>query len=201
MGAGLPDLLFPDVPLSLATLQIVFPYALGLAMVGLLETFLTQQLVDDITGTPSNMRREGCGQGIANLVTGFFGGMGGCAMIGQTMMNVKECGGRTRVSTFVAGLSLLVLVVFAAPVLAVIPMAALVAVMIMVSFATMNWASLAPKVIRRAPIGETATMVVTVAVVVATENLAYGVLVGVAFGLLAIPSSRAALRRRYSTKR
>ncbi|TXG90091.1 SulP family inorganic anion transporter [Rhodococcus rhodnii] len=136
VGAGLPDLLFPDVPLSLATLQIVFPYALGLAMVGLLETFLTQQLVDDITGTPSNMRREGCGQGIANLVTGFFGGMGGCAMIGQTMMNVKECGGRTRVSTFVAGLSLLVLVVFAAPVLAVIPMAALVAVMIMVSFAT-----------------------------------------------------------------
>jgi SulP family sulfate permease len=150
-----------------------------MALVGLLESLMTAKLVDDITDTHSNKTREGWGQGVANLVTGFFGGMGGCAMIGQTMINVKVSGARTRISTFLAGVFLLILVVGLGDIVALIPMAALVAVMIMVSVGTMDWHSIAPKTLRRMPKSETAVMLATVAVTVATHNLAYGVIVGV----------------------
>jgi SulP family sulfate permease len=147
--------------------------------VGLLESLMTAKLVDDITDTRSEKTREAVGQGAANLITGFFGGMGGCAMIGQTMINVKASGARTRISTFLAGMFLLVLVVGFGDVVAIIPMAALVAVMIMVSVATFDWHSIAPATLRRMPKSETTVMVSTVAVVVATHNLAIGVIVGV----------------------
>ncbi len=179
LPSTLPTLFFPDVPLTVQTLKIIAPFALAMALVGLLESLLTAKLVDDITDTHSNKTREAWGQGVANLVTGFFGGMGGCAMIGQTMINVKVSGARTRISTFVAGVFLLVLVVGLGDVVAVIPMAALVAVMIMVSVGTMNWHSLAPATLRRMPRSETMVMVVTVAVTVASHNLAYGVIAGV----------------------
>lgn len=184
LGSGLPNILVPDVSLTVETLRIIFPYALAMAFVGLLETFITAKLVDELTESTSNAKREGWGQGVANVVTGLFGGMGGCAMIGQTMMNVKSCGGRTRISTFVAGASLAVMVMFASPVLAAIPIAALVAVMVMVSVATMDWNALSPSMLRRMPIGHSLTMLVTAAVVVFTENLAYGVLAGVAVALV-----------------
>jgi SulP family sulfate permease len=161
------------------TLSIIAPYALAMALVGLLESLLTAKLVDDITDTHSNKTREGWGQGVANVVTGFFGGMGGCAMIGQTMINVKVSGARTRISTLLAGLFLLGLVVGLGDVVALIPMAALVAVMIMVSVATMDWHSIAPSTLRRMPRSETLVMLATVVVTVATHNLAYGVVVGV----------------------
>ena len=129
------------MPLTLDTLQIIAPYALAMALVGLLESLLTAKLVDDITDTHSDKTREAWGQGAANVITGFFGGMGGCAMIGQTMINVKVSGARTRISTFLAGVFLLVLVVGFGDVVALIPMAALVAVMIMVSVGTFDWHS------------------------------------------------------------
>lgn len=176
---SLPSLLVPDVPLSLDTLQIIAPYALAMAVVGLLESLMTAKLVDDITDTHSDKTRESWGQGAANVITGFFGGMGGCAMIGQTMINVKVSGARTRISTFLAGLFLLVLVVGFGDVVAVIPMAALVAVMIMVSVGTFDWHSVRPATLRRMPKSETTVMVATVAVTVATHNLAIGVGVGV----------------------
>lgn len=178
-SSALPALGIPAVPFTLGTLTIIAPYAVAIALVGLMETLITQQLVDEITDTRSDPRRESWGQGVSNMVTGFFGGMGGCAMIGQTMMNVKTCGARTRISSFVAGLTLLSLVVFFQPVLVAIPMAALVAVMVMVSVATMDWRSLSPSTLRRLPVSETSTMLVTVAITVATHNLAYGVIVGV----------------------
>jgi SulP family sulfate permease len=168
----------PQVPFSLETLQIIAPYAIALALVGLLESLMTAKLVDDITDTHSDKTRESWGQGLANLVTGFFGGMGGCAMIGQTMINVKA-GARTRLSTFLAGVFLLVLVVALGDVVALIPMAALVAVMIMVSVGTFDWHSIKPATLRRMPKSETTVMISTVAVTVATHNLAYGVGVGV----------------------
>jgi SulP family sulfate permease len=173
---SLPSLGLPDVPFSLETLRIVAPYALAIALVGLMESLMTAKLVDEVTDTPSSKTRESIGQGVANLVTGAFGGMGGCAMIGQTMINVRS-GARTRLSTFLAGVFLLVLVLVLSPVVAVIPMAALVAVMVFVSIVTFDWHSL--RTIRRMPRSETAVMVVTVAVVVATGNLAIGVAVGV----------------------
>ena len=173
---NLPALGLPDVPFSWETLTIIAPYALGMAFVGLMESLMTAKLVDDLTDTGSNKTRESVGQGIANVVTGFFGGMGGCAMIGQTMINVKS-GARTRLSTFLAGVFLLVLVVALGDVVAVIPMAALVAVMIFVSFATFDWHSL--RTLHRMPRSETVVMLATVAVVVATSNLAIGVGVGV----------------------
>ncbi|GAA1905140.1 SulP family inorganic anion transporter [Nocardioides lentus] len=176
---SLPALLVPDVPLTLETLQIVAPYALAMALVGLLESLMTAKLVDDITDTGSDKTRESWGQGAANVITGFFGGMGGCAMIGQTMINVKASGARTRISTFLAGLFLLVLVVGLGDVVAIIPMAALVAVMIMVSVGTFDWHSIRPATLRRMPKSETTVMVATVAVTVATHNLAIGVVVGV----------------------
>jgi SulP family sulfate permease len=176
---SLPSWFMPDVPLTLETLQIIAPYALGMALVGLLESLMTAKLVDDITDTHSDKTREARGQGIANLITGFFGGMGGCAMIGQTMINVKVSGARTRLSTFLAGVFLLILVVGFGDIVALIPMAALVAVMIMVSVGTFDWHSIRPATLRRMPRSETTVMVATVVVTVATHNLAIGVVVGV----------------------
>ncbi|SDU59316.1 SulP family inorganic anion transporter [Gordonia westfalica] len=176
---SLPAWVIPDVPFTWDTLSVIAPYALAIAIVGLLESLMTAKLVDDITDTHSDKSREAVGQGVANLVTGFFGGMGGCAMIGQTMINVKESRARTRISTFLAGVFLLILVVGLGDVVAKIPMAALVAVMIMVSVGTFDWHSINPKTLRRMPKSETVVMLATVAVTVATSNLAYGVIVGV----------------------
>ncbi len=176
---SLPSLLFPDVPLNAETWQIIAPYAFAMALVGILESLLTAKLVDDITDSHSPKTREAWGQGVANVVTGFFGGMGGCAMIGQTMINVNVSGARTRISTFLAGIFVLVLVVGLGDVVAVIPMAALVAVMIMVSVGTMDWHSLQPATLRRMPFSATAIMLSTVVVTVVTHNLAYGVILGV----------------------
>ena len=176
---SLPALFLPDVPWTLETLKIIAPYAVAMALVGLLESLLTAKLVDDITDTHSDKTREAWGQGAANVVTGFFGGMGGCAMIGQTMINVKASGARTRISTFLAGFFLLVLVVGFGDVVALIPMAALVAVMIMVSVGTFDWHSIRPATLRRMPRSETTVMVATVVVTVVSHNLAIGVVVGV----------------------
>lgn len=176
---SLPSLLLPDVPFTMETLRIIAPFALAMALVGLLESLLTAKLVDDITDTRSDKTREAWGQGAANVITGFFGGMGGCAMIGQTMINVKVSGARTRISTFLAGTFLLILVVGFGDVVALIPMAALVAVMVMVSVGTFDWHSIRPATLRRMPKSETFVMASTVAVVVATHNLAIGVVVGV----------------------
>ncbi len=176
---ALPVLGIPAVPFTLHTLAIVAPYSLTLALVGMLESLMTAKLVDDITETRSDKHREVRGQGIANVITGFFGGMAGCAMIGQTMINVRAGGARTRLSTFSAGVLLLVLVVGLGNVVAVIPMAALVAVMILVSVSTFDWHSVAPSTLRRMPRGETVVMVLTVAGTVATSNLAIGVGIGV----------------------
>lgn len=176
---SLPVLLLPDVPLTLETLRVIAPYALAVALVGLLESLLTAKLVDDITDTHSDKTREAWGQGGANIVTGLFGGMGGCAVIGQTMMNVKISGARTRVSTFLAGVFLLVLVVGLGDVVAVVPMAALVAVMVMVSVGAFDWHSVHPRTLRRMPRSETAVMLTTVLVTVVSHNLAFGVGAGV----------------------
>ncbi|MGE3811159.1 MAG: SulP family inorganic anion transporter [Candidatus Nanopelagicales bacterium] len=179
LPSALPILGIPSVPFSFETLSIILPFSLTLAAVGLLESLMTAKLVDDITETPSDKDREARGQGIANVVTGAFGGMAGCAMIGQTMINVKASGARTRISTFFSGFLLLVLVVGLGGVVAVIPMAALVAVMILVAVSTFDWHSVAPDTLRRMPRGETLVMVLTVAATVATHNLAIGVGVGV----------------------
>ena len=179
LPTGFPILGIPQVPFDLDTLKIIFPYSLGIAMVGLIESLLTAKLVDDITDTRSDKSRESVGQGIANIVTGFFGGMGGCAMIGQTMINVKASGARTRLSTFLSGVFLLFLVVIAGDLISVIPMASLVAVMIIVSYLTFDWHSIAPSTLKRMPKSETFVMVCTVLVVIFTHNLAYGVIAGV----------------------
>lgn len=178
LPSSLPVPGLPDVPFTLDTLATIAPYAFAMALVGLMESLMTARLVDDITDTPSSKTRESVGQGVANIVTGFFGGMGGCAMIGQTMINVKVSGARTRLSTFLAGAFLMVLCIAFGPMVSDIPMAALVAVMVMVCFATFDWHSIAPKTLRRMPTGEIAVMVITVACVVATHNLAIGVVVG-----------------------
>ncbi|MZE54188.1 STAS domain-containing protein [Streptomyces sp. SID5770] len=178
LPSSLPVPGLPDVPLTLDTLTTIAPYALAMALVGLMESLMTAKLVDEITDTHSSKTRESVGQGIANIVTGFFGGMGGCAMIGQTMINVKVSGARTRVSTFLAGAFLMVLCIAFGPVVSDIPMAALVAVMVMVSFATFDWHSVTPRTLKRMPAGEIAVMVITVAAVVTTHNLAIGVVVG-----------------------
>jgi SulP family sulfate permease len=184
LPSSLPSLLFPDVPLNVETLRIIAPYAFAMALVGLLESLMTAKLVDDITDTHSDKTREGWGQGVANIVTGFFGGMGGCAMIGQTMINVKTSGARTRISTFLAGVFLLILVVGLGDTVARIPMAALVAVMIMVSVGTMDWHSVHPRTLKQMPYSATTIMVVTVAVTVTTHNLAYGVVLGVVVAMV-----------------
>jgi sulfate permease, SulP family len=176
---SLPELIFPDVPLTWETFAIIAPFSLAMALVGILESLMTAKLVDDITDSHSRKTRETWGQGIANVFSGFLGGMGGCAMIGQTMINVKVSGARTRISTFLAGVFLLILVVGLGDIVAVIPMAALVAVMVMVSVGTFDWHSVRPSTLRRMPLGETIVMVATVAVVVVTHNLAIGVVIGV----------------------
>ncbi|MCH6229961.1 SulP family inorganic anion transporter [Microbacterium sp. CFH 31415] len=176
---SLPELLIPNVPLTWETLQIIAPYAFAVALVGLLESLMTAKLVDDITDTHSRKTREAWGLGVANLASAFFGGTGGCAMIGQTMIGVKASGARTRISTFMAGVFVLVLVVALGDVVAIIPMAALVAVMIAVSVATFDWHSVRPSTLKRMPLSETLVMVVTVALTVWTHNLAVGVIAGV----------------------
>jgi SulP family sulfate permease len=173
---SLPLFLLPDVPLTMETLSIVLPFSMTLAAVGLLESMMTASIVDDLTDSPSDKNREAMGQGVANVVSGLLGGMAGCAMIGQSVINVKS-GGRGRTSTLAAGLFLLVLVVFATDLVAVIPMAALVAVMIMVSIGTFDWASI--RQLREHPPSSSVVMLSTVVVVVATHDLARGVLVGV----------------------
>ena len=177
----LPIFLWPDVPLTLETLQIVLPYSIGLAVVGLLESMMTATIVDDLTDTTSDRNKECKGQGIANIGAGLFGGMAGCAMIGQSIINVKS-GGRGRLSTFIAGLFLIIMVVFLDEWLRLIPMAALVAVMIMVSIGTFSWASV--KDLKKNPLSSNVVMISTVIVVVATHNLAIGVLVGVLLATL-----------------
>ncbi|NNC59719.1 MAG: SulP family inorganic anion transporter [Erythrobacter sp.] len=173
---GLPFFVLPDVPLTWETLRIIAPYSATMAAVGLLESLLTAQIVDDMTHTNSNKRRESAGQGIANVVAAFFGGMGGCAMIGQSVINVTS-GGRGRLSSFTAGLSLLVLLAVLGPIVGQVPMPALVAIMIMVSIGTFSWNSI-PNLSKH-PWQSSVVMVTTVIVVVATHNLALGVLAGV----------------------
>jgi SulP family sulfate permease len=173
---SLPVFLLPDVPWTFETLKIVFPFSITLAVVGLLESMMTAQIVDDMTDTPSDKNRECVGQGVSNIAAGFLGGMAGCAMIGQSVINVKS-GGRGRLSTLCAGLFLLIMVVFIGDYVALIPMAALVAVMIMVSIGTFNWASI--RNLREHPKSSSIVMLATVAVTVGTHDLAQGVLVGV----------------------
>lgn len=177
----LPLFLLPDIPLTLETLQIIFPYSVTLTAIGLLESLMTATIVDDLTDTPSDKNRECKGQGIANIVAGFFGGMAGCAMIGQSVINIKS-GGRGRLSTLCAGLFLLFLIVVLGDWVRQIPMAALVAVMIMVSIGTFSWTSI--KNMKTHPKSSSLVMIVTVAVVVLTHDLAMGVLVGVLLSAL-----------------
>lgn len=172
----LPIFLWPEVPLTLETLQIIFPYSAALATVGLLESLMTATIVDDLTDTPSDKNRECKGQGIANISSGLLGGMAGCAMIGQSVINVKS-GGRGRLSSLVAGVVLLTMVVFLSDWVSQIPMAALVAVMIMVAIGTFNWSSI--RNLRHHPMSTNIVMIATVVVVVWSHNLAYGVFVGV----------------------
>ncbi|GAA6186611.1 MULTISPECIES: SulP family inorganic anion transporter [Alteromonadaceae] len=177
----LPIFLWPEVPLNLTTLEIILPYSLGLAVVGLLESLMTATIVDDLTDTTSDKNKECKGQGMANIGAGLFGGMAGCAMIGQSIINVKS-GGRGRLSTFIAGLFLIIMVVFLDDWVGQIPMAALVAVMIMVSIGTFSWSSITD--LRKHPMSSNIVMVSTVIVVVATHNLAIGVFIGVLLATL-----------------
>ncbi|QXG56755.1 SulP family inorganic anion transporter (plasmid) [Pantoea jilinensis] len=173
---SLPVFLIPDIPLNMDTLLIILPYSAGLAVVGLLESMMTATIVDDMTDTPSDKNRECKAQGIANVCTAFIGGMAGCAMIGQSVINVKS-GGRGRLSTLTAGVVLLLMVIFLRDWVSQIPMAALVAVMIMVSIGTFSWRSITN--LRTHPVSTSIVMLATVVVVVATHNLAFGVLTGV----------------------
>jgi SulP family sulfate permease len=176
LTSSLPGFLIPDVPWTFETLQIIFPYSIALALVGLLESLLTAQIIDEMTDTDSDKNKESRGQGIANIVTGFFGGMAGCAMIGQSVINTKA-GGRGRLSAFVAGAFLMFLIVVLSDVVVKIPMAALVAVMIMVSIGTFDWSSL--KGLGKSPLTDSIVMVVTVITVVLTDDLSKGVFAGV----------------------
>ncbi|WP_181347972.1 SulP family inorganic anion transporter [Thalassobacillus sp. CUG 92003] len=177
----LPLFALPSIPLTFETLMIIFPYALALTIVGLLESLLTAAIVDDMTDTESNKNKESRGQGIANIVTGFFGGMGGCAMIGQSVINVKS-GGNGRLSSLVAGVTLMFLIIALGGVVVQIPMAALAGVMIMVSIGTFDWSSV--RNLHKVPVSDGAVMVVTVLTVVLTHNLAYGVLAGVVLSMI-----------------
>ncbi|MGB1220091.1 MAG: SulP family inorganic anion transporter, partial [Alcanivoracaceae bacterium] len=178
---ALPMFLIPDIPLNLETLKIIFPYAITMAVVGLLESMMTATIVDDLTDTESNKNRECVGQGLSNIGAGFLGGMAGCAMIGQSVINVKS-GGRTRLSTLIAGVFLLILVVFLDEWVSRIPMAALVAVMIMVSIGTFSWESIIN--LKKHPGSSSVVMLATVTTTVATHNLALGVGVGVLLSAL-----------------
>lgn len=181
LPGGLPHLAWPTVPLTFETLSIIAPYSFALALVGLIESLLTAKILDEATDTPSDKHREARGQGLANIVAGLFGGMAGCAMIGQSVINVKS-GGRGRLSTLVAGVFLLVLVVGLGDVVAAIPMPALVAVMVMVSLSTFDWSSLGRLAVM--PKTEAIVLLVTVAVVVSTHDLSKGVIVGVLLSAL-----------------
>lgn len=176
LPSTLPIFLLPDIPLTLETFQIILPYSVAVAVVGLLESLMTAQIVEDLTDTPSDLNQECIGQGLANTATGFIGGMAGCAMIGQSIINVKS-GGRGRLSCFCAGVFLLFLIVVLGDLVNQIPMAALVAIMIMVSIGTFSWTSI--KNLRTHPRSSSIVMLATVIGVVATHNLAIGVLIGV----------------------
>ena len=179
MGAlpdTLPIFLLPDIPFNLETLTIIFPYAFALSIVGLLESFMTATIIDDLTDTKSNKQTEARGQGIANFLTGCLGGMAGCAMIGQSIINFKS-GGRGRLSTFIAGVLLLIMIVFLSDIISIIPMAALVAVMIMVSISTFDWSSVSK--LKTLPLSTNIVMLSTVVITVYTHNLALGVITGV----------------------
>jgi sulfate permease, SulP family len=176
LKSALPIFAIPDVPFTLETLSIIFPYSVALALVGLLESLLTASIVDDLTDTTSDKNKESRGQGIANIVTGFFGGMAGCAMIGQSVINVKS-GGRGRLSSFVAGTVLMFLILVLSDLVAKIPLAALVAVMIMVSIGTFDWNSL--RMLHKMPKSDALVMVLTVVIVVITHDLSKGVLAGI----------------------
>ncbi len=185
LPGGFPTWMVPDVPFTTETLAIIAPYAVGLALVGLMESLMTAKLVDEITDSRSDKTREAWGQGVANWAGALFGGMGGCAMIGQTMINVKEGRARTRISTFLAGLFLLLLCVTVGDVVGAVPMAALVAVMLVIAVTTLDWHSIAPRTLRLMPRSETLVMVVTVAATLATDNLAIGVVSGVVAAMVA----------------
>lgn len=173
---SLPNFLIPDIPFTFETLAIIFPYSIALAIVGLLESLLTSSIVDDMTGTNSNKNQEARGQGLANIITGFFGGMAGCAMIGQSVINVKS-GGRGRLSTFIAGGFLMFLILVLGELVVQIPMSVLVGIMIMVSIGTFDWSSFS--YLKKAPRTDSLVMLVTVAIVVATHDLSKGVIAGV----------------------
>jgi SulP family sulfate permease len=181
LPSTLPIFLLPDIPPTFETLAIILPYALAIAAVGLLESLMTAQIVDELTDTNSDKNRECIGQGVANVATGFIGGMAGCAMIGQSVINVKS-GGRGRLSSFLAGVFLLILVVVLGTWVKMIPMAALVAIMIMVSIGTFSWSSI--KNLKDHPRSSSVVMLATVAGVVLTHNLAVGVLAGVLLSAL-----------------
>lgn len=173
---SLPEFFIPNIPFTFETLAIIFPYSFALAIVGLLETLLTASIVDDMTDTESNKNQESRGQGIANIITGFFGGMAGCAMIGQSVINVKS-GGRSRLSTLTAGLFLIFLIIVLGDLVIQIPMPVLVGIMIMVSIGTFDWSSFT--YLRKAPKSDAAVMLVTVIIVVTTHDLSKGVIAGV----------------------
>ncbi len=197
LPSALPKFLLPDVPWNVETLMIILPYSIPLTIVGLLESLMTATIVDDLTDTDSNKNRECGGQGVANIVAGFFGGMAGCAMIGQTVINVKS-GGRGRLSTFAAGVFLLIMILVLGKWVSIIPMAALVAVMIMVAIGTFSWRSL--KDLRIHPKTSSMVMIVTVATVVITHNLAIGVGVGVLMSAISF-ARKAALLVRVGTRK
>ncbi|MDW4187152.1 MAG: SulP family inorganic anion transporter [Staphylococcus saprophyticus] len=177
----LPHFLVPNVPYNLETLQIIFPYSLSMAIVGLVESLLTAKIVDDATDTYSSKNKESRGQGIANIITGFFGGMGGCAMIGQSVINVKS-GANSRLSTFTAGIVLIFMIIVLGGVVVQIPMPILAGIMVMVSIGTVDWNSF--KYIKKAPKTDALVMILTVIIVLMTHNLAIGVVVGVVFSAI-----------------
>ena len=181
MPSSLPTFFFPDIPLNFETLKIILPYSLALSIVGLLESLLTSQVLDDMTDTPSNKNREARGQGIANFITGFFGGMAGCALIGQSVINVKS-GGRGRLSTLTAGAFLMFLIIVLGDLVVKIPMPVLAGVMVMVAATTFNWGSF--KFLRSAPRSESIVMLITVVIILYTHNLAIGVVIGVILSAL-----------------
>lgn len=184
IDGGLPGFTPLTVPLDLTTLQLIWPTALSVALVGLMESLLTAKLVDEITETPSHKGRESWALGIANIFSGLYGGVGGCAMIGQTVLNVKTSGARTRISTFVAGVFMLALVTGLSSLMGQIPMVALAAVMMVVAVTTVDWHSVKPSTLKRMPIPETIVMAVTIGTVVFTNNLAYGVIAGVVLAMI-----------------
>jgi len=196
---SLPSFLIPDIPFNLETLKIIFPYSIALAIVGLLESLLTASIVDDMTNTESNKNKEARGQGIANIVTGFFGGMAGCAMIGQSVINVKS-GGRGRLSALVAGVFLMFLILVLGGLVVKIPMPVLVGIMIMVAIGTFDWSSFS--YLRKAPKTDVLVMLITVIIVVATHDLSKGVIAGVLLSAIFFVAkiSRLEVRKRQTSR-